>query len=99
MVSKQADGDRPEDSAATDEYQPVRTPDTPVPPTTPPIPLMPEGATQSGAVKQPAVITRLLARMPEHRYQSCDELIEDLQWHRLDSPALSFFASGDRSGE
>jgi serine/threonine-protein kinase len=45
-------------------------------------------------VPEPAdkVIARLLARQPEKRYQSCEELIKDLQWYRLDSPSLSFFA-------
>jgi serine/threonine-protein kinase len=40
-------------------------------------------------------VARLLARQPEQRYQSCEELIEDLHWHRLESAALSFLAAGE----
>ena len=39
-----------------------------------------------------SVVSRLLARDPDRRYQSCAELIEDLQLLKLHSPALSFFA-------
>jgi serine/threonine-protein kinase len=41
-------------------------------------------------------LLRLLARQPEQRYQSCDELIEELAWHRLEAPSLSFFAEGEQ---
>ena len=40
------------------------------------------------------ILGRLLARPPEQRYESCAELIEDLQWLKLDSPSLGFFTAG-----
>jgi serine/threonine protein kinase len=38
------------------------------------------------------IMTRLLARLPEQRYPSCHELIEDLQGRQWDNPELSFLA-------
>jgi serine/threonine-protein kinase len=43
------------------------------------------------------IMNRLLARAPEELYQSGHELIEDLQWHRWDNPALSFLTQPDEA--
>jgi serine/threonine-protein kinase len=40
------------------------------------------------------ILAKMLARRPEDRYQSCGELIADLEWLGLANPALSFLAAG-----
>jgi serine/threonine-protein kinase len=40
------------------------------------------------------ILNQMIARLPEQRYQSCAELIEDLQWQDLAHPSLRFFAAG-----
>jgi eukaryotic-like serine/threonine-protein kinase len=40
------------------------------------------------------IVHTMIARQPDQRYQSCTELIGDLEWQGLANPTLSFFFAG-----
>ena len=43
------------------------------------------------------ILDKMLARTPEHRYTSCDEVIRDITALQLENPSLSFITADDKA--